>query len=77
MCWEKDLYPPSDKINLGFIGTGKLIHELFPRFAELPDVMILAGCDVDRKKVEWFKEAVEKFYAEKTGKTDYVNLAQI
>ncbi len=72
----KGFIPPSDKINLGFIGTGKLIHELFPRFAELPEVMILAGCDVHRKKVEWFKGAVEKFYADKTGKTDYVNLVK-
>ena len=70
----KGFIPPSDKINLGFIGTGKLIHELFLHFAELPEVMILAGCDVHRKKVEWFKGAVEKFYADKTGKTDYVNL---
>jgi predicted dehydrogenase len=72
----KGFIPPSDKINLGFIGTGKLIHELFSRFAELDDVMILAGCDVDKKKIQWFKEAVEKFYTEKTGKTDYLNLAK-
>jgi predicted dehydrogenase len=72
----KGFIPPSDKVNLGFIGTGKLIHELLPRFAELEDVMILAGCDVDKKKIQWFKDAVEKFYTEKTGKTDYINLAK-
>jgi predicted dehydrogenase len=72
----KGFIPPSDKINLGFIGTGKLIHELFPRFAELHDVMILAGCDVDKKKVQWFKNAVEKFYTEKTGKSDYVDVTK-
>jgi predicted dehydrogenase len=72
----KGFIPPSDKVNLGFIGTGKLIHELFPRFAELDDVMILAGCDVDKKKIQWFKEAVEKFYTGKTGKTDYINLTK-
>lgn len=72
----KGFIPPSDKVNLGFIGTGKLIHELLPRFAELPDVMILAGCDVDKKKIQWFKDSVEKFYAEKTGKSDYVNVSK-
>jgi predicted dehydrogenase len=72
----KGFVPPSDKVNLGFIGTGKLIHELFPRFAELDDVLILAGCDVDKKKIQWFKDAVEKFYTEKTGKTDYINLVK-
>ena len=72
----KGFVPPSDKVNLGFIGTGKLIHELFPRFAELPDVTILAGCDVDKKKIQWFKDAVQKFYTEKTGKSDYVDVAK-
>jgi len=72
----KGFTPPSDKIQLGFIGTGKLIHELYSHFAVLEDVTIVAGCDVDKKKVQWFKEAVEKFYAEKTGKSDYVNLVK-
>jgi predicted dehydrogenase len=36
--------------------------------------MIVAGCDVDKKKIQWFKEAVEKYYADKTGKSDYVNV---
>ena len=72
----KGFIPPSDKINLGFIGTGKLIQGLYSGFAELPEVMILAGCDVDKKKIQWFKEAVEKFYTDKTGKTDYVNLVK-
>jgi predicted dehydrogenase len=72
----KGFTPPSDKVHLGFIGTGKLIHELFPRFASLPDVTILAGCDVDKKKIQWFKEAVEKYYADKTGKSDYVNIVK-
>jgi predicted dehydrogenase len=72
----KGFIPPSDKVNLGFIGTGMLIQGLYSSFANLPEVMILAGCDVHRKKVEWFKEAVEKFYADKTGKTDYVNLVK-
>ena len=72
----KGFTPPSDKVQLGFIGTGKLIHELYTSFAALEDVTIVAGCDVDKKKVQWFKEAVEKFYAEKTGKSDYVNLVK-
>lgn len=70
----KGFVPPSDRITLGFIGTGKLIRELFPRFADLEDVIILAGSDVDSKKRQWFKDNVEACYAEKTGNPGYVNI---
>ena len=55
---------PSDKIRLGFIGTGKLMSVLFRSFAELDDVIIVAGCDIDSKKLERFKNLVKQFYAE-------------
>jgi len=68
---RKGSIPPGERINLAFIGTGKLIRELYPRFAALPDVQIVAGCDVDSQKREWFKKQVEKFYSEKNGSRDY------
>jgi len=70
----KGFIPPSERITLGFIGTGKLIRELFPRFARLEDAIILAGSDVDSKKRQWFKDNVEAYYAEITGKSNYVNI---
>jgi len=70
----KGFISPSDRITLGFIGTGKLIREIFPRFADLEDVIILAGSDVDSKKRQWFKEHVEAYYTEMTGKSGYVNI---
>ena len=54
---------PSDKIRLGFIGTGKLMSDLFREFAKLEDVIILAGCDIDSKKLARFKDNVKQFYA--------------
>jgi predicted dehydrogenase len=63
---------PSDKINLGFIGTGKLIREeLFKRFGKLPDVQITAGCDVDSQKLADFKQRVESFYREEMDMPDF------
>jgi len=63
--------PPSDRINLAFIGTGKLIRELHERFAELPDVQIVAGCDVHTQKLEWFRKQTDKFYAGKNDTKNY------
>lgn len=62
---------PSDKVQLGFIGTGKLTQNLSIRFAELPEVQITAGCDVDSKKLERFRNSINAFYAEKAGKERY------
>ncbi len=70
----KGFISPSDRITLGFIGTGKLIREIFPRFADLEDVIILAGSDVDSKKRQWFKDHVEAHYTEMNGKSGYVSI---
>ncbi len=67
----KNYVAPSDKVQLGFIGTGKLARNFFVRFAELPEVQITAGCDVDSLKLERFLSSINAFYAEKTGKERY------
>jgi len=63
---------PSDKITLGFIGTGKLSSGLGTRFMEqVPDIQMIAACDVYSDRLELFKNMVNKHYAEATGQTDY------
>jgi predicted dehydrogenase len=56
--------PPSDVINIGFIGTGKLGGGYFGNFAKLPGVQLIAGCDVDSKKLNRFKQRVDTYYEE-------------
>ena len=55
---------PSDKIGLGFIGTGKQARGLAGRFSKLSDVTLLAGCDVDKQKLGLFKQQVSKVVKE-------------
>ena len=62
---------PSDKLNIGFIGTGKLANGYWDNFAELPEVHILAASDVYQEKLTQFKRAIDQYYAESTGKSNY------
>lgn len=57
--------PPSDKVNLGFIGLGKQGGILANFFVSNTNVQIVAGAEVWQSKQQWFKGVVEKFYAEK------------
>ena len=66
---------PSDKINLGFIGTGKQGLGLGKRFLELDDIQLIAGSDVDQLKLERFQQVTENFYAGKSGKSTYKGCA--
>jgi hypothetical protein len=50
--------PPSDKINVGFIGLGRQSRGLARRFVELTDAQIVAGSDVWTTKMEWFRQHV-------------------
>ncbi len=59
--------PPSDRLTLGFIGTGKQARGLANRFAQ-KDVDILAGCDVDKQKLDFFKKIVKEVVNEHQGK---------
>lgn len=62
---------PSDVLNIGFIGTGKQGTGLFGNFANLPGVHIVAGCDVDQKKLNRFKERADEFYKKRTGSGNF------
>jgi len=51
----------NDKINVGFIGTGKQGRILSNFFAEnCSDVVPVAACDVDTQKLDLFNQVVEK-----------------
>jgi predicted dehydrogenase len=67
----KGYVSPGDKINIGFIGTGKQAGGLFEQFANLPDVQVTACCDVDSQKLNKFKKQAELFYAAKSGIRKY------
>lgn len=45
---------PSDRINLGFIGTGKQNSYLLGAISKCPETMVLAASDVDKRKLQSF-----------------------
>ncbi|HRN58567.1 MAG TPA: Gfo/Idh/MocA family oxidoreductase, partial [Agriterribacter sp.] len=45
---------PNDRINLGYIGVGKQARGLLKAIAGVTETMVLAACDVDRKKLDHF-----------------------
>ena len=56
----------NDKINVGFIGTGKQGRILSNFFAtNCSDVVPIAGCDVDTEKLDYFIEVTKKAQKEK------------
>lgn len=65
---------PSNKINIGQIGCGRiaLSHDM-PDTLRFDDARIMAVCDLDSKRVDKAKIYTDKFYAEKTGKKKYMN----
>ncbi len=65
----KGYLPPGDRINLGFIGTGKQGRGLLNSFAD--KAQIVAAADVDAKKLALFQSLTEKKYAAATDKTSY------
>jgi len=56
---------PGDRINLGFIGTGKQSIGLMRSITGCPETMVLAACDVDQMKLARFKTAAEIANTEK------------
>ncbi|MBA7690920.1 Inositol 2-dehydrogenase/D-chiro-inositol 3-dehydrogenase [subsurface metagenome] len=59
----------SDRITLGFIGTGKQSKHLMRSFLNSRGTHVLAGCDVDKLKLKRGQEIVEDHYAKKAGGT--------
>lgn len=56
---------PSERITLGFIGTGKQGTFLLKNFLNEPGTEVLAVCDVDRLKKERAQRITNAFYADR------------
>ncbi|WP_020528421.1 Gfo/Idh/MocA family protein [Flexithrix dorotheae] len=67
----KGFTAPSDKVTLGFIGTGKLSKGLGPRFLKLPNIQMVAASDVNSKKLDFFLNTAKNHYAEVSGKDNF------
>src|SRR5882762_2675286 len=61
---------PSDRINIGAIGTGRIsrVHDL-PGVWRSADAQIVAVCDLDSNRVDDARKLVNDYYSKKTGKT--------
>ncbi len=58
----------SDKINLGFIGTGKQSIGLMKNFLSTGEAQFVGACDVYEAKLEYFLEQLAVYYKEKETK---------
>ena len=67
--------PPSERINLGFIGIGKQMRGHLHTFAHMDEVQILALCDVESRRLADAKNQLEAVYAERFGAGTYEALA--
>src|SRR4051794_16074663 len=65
-------YAPSNRINVGAIGVGRISrgHDL-PGVWQYDTAQVMAVCDLDTKRAEDGKKLVNGVYAKKTGKADY------
>ena len=55
----------NDIINIGFIGLGQQAIYLMNGFITIPDVRIVAACDIYDIKRDRFEQRVNKYYADK------------
>jgi len=60
---------PSDRINIGFIGTGKQARGLAESFS--PIAQLVAGADIDTEKLAAFAAKVQELAAKAAGTTTY------
>ena len=62
-------YAPSNRINVGAIGTGRIsrVHDL-PAILRYDSARVMAVCDLDNKRVEDAKKLVNDYYSKQSGK---------
>src|SRR6516225_3861586 len=63
--------PPSERINLGFIGVGTMGRGHVGGFLGRPEVQVVAVCDVVAERRDHSKKTVEDHYAKQKGKDAY------
>jgi len=63
--------PPSDKITLGLIGTGKQSKGLLRFFLDTDQAQYVAASDVYEAKLAQFVQLDKAYHTEKLGKTNY------
>ena len=57
---------PSQRIHLAMIGTGRqAYHANLPTLLALPEVRVVAACDVDRRRAEASKAKVDRHYGDR------------
>ena len=61
----------NDIINIGFIGLGQQAIHLMNGFITIPDVRIVAGCDIYDIKRDRFEQRVKKYYEDKKIKNKF------
>ncbi len=71
----KGFTAPSDKLNMGFIGTGRQSGGLGNSFLKLDSINMVAASDIYREKMEVFAGMVTDFYKVKSGKSDWKGFA--
>jgi myo-inositol 2-dehydrogenase / D-chiro-inositol 1-dehydrogenase len=67
--------PPSDKINIGWIGNGRQGSGDIFSTMRFDNAMVVAVADVDSKRMALAKQRIESFYSNKTGNASYANIA--
>ena len=74
---------PSDKLNIGFIGTGKQSIGLMRSIGAIAQTNLFAAADVDSQKLSYFKDQAQKVAATKNGAptlqtfSDYRDMLQL
>jgi myo-inositol 2-dehydrogenase/D-chiro-inositol 1-dehydrogenase len=66
--------PPSDKINIGWIGCGRQGTGDLRATIRFDTAMFVAVADVDSNRAALGKKLIEDTYTKSTGKKDYVNV---
>jgi len=63
-------HAPSNRINIGAVGTGRIsrTHDL-PGVWKFDDALIMAVCDLDKKRAQDAKTLVNEYYSKKRNKT--------
>ena len=66
---------PSNKIQIGQIGCGRIAHEMdMPGILKHDVARVVAVCDLDSRRVQLAKDRVEKHYADQTNSTKAVSV---